>query len=54
MQTPVGWIEIVVGITVPVVLRRSARERLVALALLLPLAAAGVGVYEAVNWAFMR
>lgn len=53
-QTPVGWIEIVVGIAVPVVLGRSARERLVALALLLPLAAAGVGVYEAVNWAFMR
>ena len=53
-QAPVGWIEILVGLATPLVLGRSAKERLVALALLAPLALAGIGVYGAVNWAFAR
>ncbi len=49
----VGWVEVVVGIALPVLLGRDARERLVGVALLVPLACAGLLAFGVINALFL-
>jgi hypothetical protein len=49
----VGWVEVVVGLAVPVLLGRDARERLVGVALLVPLTCAGLVAFAGINLLFL-
>ena len=49
----VGWVEVVVGFALPVLLGRGGRERVAGLALLVPLACAGLLVFEGINRLFL-
>ena len=49
----VGWVEVVIGFALPVLLGRNARDRLVGVALLLPLACAGLVAFGAINALFL-
>lgn len=48
-----GWVEVIVGLALPVLLGRGVRERVAAVALLLPLALLGLLVFEAINRLFL-
>jgi hypothetical protein len=49
----VGWVEVVVGLALPLLLGRDARERLVGVALLVPIACLGLLVFELINRLFL-
>jgi hypothetical protein len=48
-----GWVEIAAGIAVPVLLGRDRRERVTALALLVPLALLGLLAYAVIDRLFL-
>ena len=48
-----GWVEVLVGLALPVLLGRGGRERMAAVALLVPLACAGLAVFELINRLFL-
>jgi hypothetical protein len=49
----VGWVEVVVGLALPVLLGRGGRERIAGVALLVPLACGGLLVFEVLNRLFL-
>jgi hypothetical protein len=49
-----GWVMLVVGLMVPLVLGRSWRERLFGLAAMVPVALVTFGVYQMINWTLMN
>jgi hypothetical protein len=49
-----GFVMIAAGMIAPFALGRSARERLVGFALMVPLVAIALGVYQAINWVFLH
>ena len=49
----VGWVEVVVGLALPVLLGRGGRERVAGVALLVPLACVGLLVFELINRLFL-
>ena len=49
----VGWVEVVVGLALPVVLGRDGRERVAGVALLVPLACLGLLAFEIINLLFL-
>jgi hypothetical protein len=48
-----GWVEVVVGLALPVLLGRGTRERVAGLALLVPLACVGLLAFEVINRLFL-
>ena len=48
-----GWVLLAVGVMIPIVLGRSARERLLGLAAMVPVALVTFGVYQVINWSFV-
>ena len=49
-----GFVMIAAGLVVPFVLGRSARERVIAFAIMVPLVAVALGVYQVINWVFLQ
>jgi Family of unknown function (DUF6518) len=49
-----GWVLLVVGVLVPLVLGRSWRERLLGLAAMVPVALVTFGAYQVINWSFVN
>ena len=49
-----GWVLIVVGLLVPLVLGRSWRERLYGYAAMVPVALVTFGAYRVINWSFVN
>ncbi len=49
-----GWVLLVVGLLVPLVLGRSWRERLFGLAAMVPVALVTFGAYQVINWSFVN
>jgi len=48
-----GWALLAVGLTIPIVLGRSSRERLLGLAAMVPAALVTFGVYQVIDWSFV-
>jgi hypothetical protein len=49
-----GWILLVVGLLVPLVLGHSWHERLLGLAAMVPVALVTFGAYQVINWSFVN
>ena len=49
-----GWVLLMVGLLVPMVLGRSWRERLLGLVAMLPVALVTLGAYQVINWSFVN
>ena len=49
----VGWVEVVVGLALPVLLGRGGRERVAGVGLVVPLACVGLLVFEVINRLFL-
>ena len=49
-----GWILLVVGLLVPLVLGHSWQERLLGLAAMVPVALVTFGAYQVINWSFVN
>ena len=49
-----GWVMLSVGLLLPIALGRSARQRLLGLAAMLPVVVVTFGVYQVINWSFER
>ena len=49
-----GWVMLSVGLLLPVALERSARQRLLGLAAMLPIVVVTFGAYQVINWSFER
>jgi uncharacterized protein DUF6518 len=49
-----GWVLLVVGLMIPLVLGRSQRERVFGFAAMVPVALVTFGVYQVINWSFVN
>jgi hypothetical protein len=51
---PAGWTMVVVGVVLPLLLGRNRRDRLLGVALTVPVVAATATAYAVINWAFLH
>ena len=49
-----GLVMFAAGLIAPFALGRSVRERLVGFAIMVPLVAVALGVYQVINWVFLQ
>jgi hypothetical protein len=49
-----GWVLLVIGVMIPLVLGRSWRERLSGLVAMVPVALVTFGAYRVINWSFVN